>query len=175
MKRKADTTLKDLLIIKLRALYDIETQLVKALPKMAKKATEEELVVAFEDHLRETQVHVERLEHCSENLDIKPAKIKVEGIRGIIADAEWVMKNVSGPMALDANLIAAAQYIEHYEMAGYASAAEWAKTIGALDVADLLITTLEEEKAASQKLERLATSGINDRVVDLQKEDNEDA
>jgi len=165
MKKKTEMSLQDLLLLKLKALYDIETQIVKALPKMIKKTDDEDLRTAFEEHLQETEVHVARLEEAFALMDIKPAKTKVEAIRGLVNDVEWVMKNVSGPEALDAHIIAAAQYIEHYEIAGYATASEWANLLGMEEISNLLISTLEEERAASQKLSELATSKINELAI----------
>ena len=156
-------TLRDLLVQKVQALYDIETQIIKALPKMAKKAKNSELKSAFEEHLAETEEQASRLEQVFEILGEKPKKLKCEGIRGIIEDGAWVMQNVTGA-ALDANLIAAAQYVEHYETAGYGSAATWAELLGEDEIKDLLGQTLEEEKAADEKLTSIGESGVNEAV-----------
>ncbi len=157
--------LQDLLLMKLQALYDIESQLISALPKMAKKSMDADLADAFTEHLEETKRHASRLEQAFDILDKKPTKLKCEGIRGIIDDAEWVLKNVDDPAARDANAIAAAQYAEHYEMAGYMSAVEWARLLGFNDIAELLQQNLDEEKAASEKLSSLAAGGINEAAV----------
>ena len=158
-------TLQDLLITKLQVLYDVENQLVKALPKMAKNASDSDLSASFEEHLKQTKGHVERLEKAFKLLDIKPKKMKSEAIRGLVEDAEWVIENVQGDEALDANLIAAAQYVEHYEIAGYGSAQSWASEMGHAEVSDLLQETLDEEKAADKKLNDLATSKINEKAL----------
>jgi ferritin-like metal-binding protein YciE len=159
--QKKEDTLHDLLIMKLQALYDVETELLKALPKMAKHATRPELRQGFEEHARQTKGHVGRLEKAFKLLDEKPRKLRSEAIRGIIADAEWLMKNVNGKESLDAGLIAAAQYAEHYEMAGYGSAQEWAELMKHDDVERLLAETLEEEKQTNIKLNELAMTGVN--------------
>jgi ferritin-like metal-binding protein YciE len=161
---KADN-LKDLLVLKLKALYDVENQIIKALPKMAKKATNKSLKAGFEKHLKETKGQVNRLEKVFKLLGEKPRKTKVEAIRGLVKDGEWVMKNVKPAEALDANLVAAAQYVEHYEMAGYGTASEWASQLGEAEVVNLLEETLEEEKKTDQTLSTLAMSEINQAIA----------
>lgn len=147
-------------------LYDVETQLVKALPKMAKKAKNPDLIAGFEAHLQETEGQVIRLEKCFKLLEMKPKKLKSEAIRGLVDDAKWVMKNVAAGPALDANLIAAAQYVEHYEIAGYGTAIEWAKLMQHTEVEQLLVQTLKEEEATDKKLSTLAAKRVN-RSVEL--------
>jgi ferritin-like metal-binding protein YciE len=162
-KKKTDTiSLHDLFLMKIQALYDIENELIKALPKLAKNSFDEDLASAFTEHLEETRLHAERLEDIFEKLDRTPKKLKAEGIRGIIADGEWVAKNIGDFKARDAALIGAAQYAEHYEMAGYQSAVDWAALLGFTDIADILGETLEEEQAASDKLSGLAAGGIDE-------------
>jgi ferritin-like metal-binding protein YciE len=161
---KKAKTLHELLLNKLMALHDIELQIVKALPKMAKKAKNPELVKGFEDHLKETQGQVKRLEQAFKVLGVKPKKLKVEAIRGLIDDGAWVMKNVEAGPALDANLIAAAQYVEHYEMAGYGTAITWAKLMQHSKVEELLSQTLAEEKKTDEKLTMVAESKVNREV-----------
>ncbi len=171
--RKATTqygNLHELLILKLQSLYDIEQELIKALPKMANNAHNEQLREAFESHLEETRIHSDRLEQAMEYLEVEPKKEKVAGIRGIAEDGSWVIKNVKDERARDAALIAAAQYAEHYEIAGYGSAAEWARLMGHTEVADLLETTLAEEEAANNKLTSLAEGGINEEANDMEEE-----
>lgn len=158
-------SLQDLLLLKLRALYDVENTLVKALPKMAEHATDPELKAGFEQHLRETEQHVRRLEHAFEAMGYKPEKIKVEAIRGLITDAEWIMKQVPKGQTLDPMLIAAAQYVEHYEIAGYGTAREWADLLGHTDVEEILRQTLDEEKHADEILNVLATDRINQTAM----------
>ena len=145
-------TLLDLFTLKVMTLYDIETQLVKALPKMAKAASDEELSASFSDHLEETKGQVGRLEEIFEMLDMKPKKSKVEAIAGLIEDAKWCIDQDPSPELLDALLVASARYVEHYEMAGYLSAIAWAESLGLDDAVALLNETLEEERAADEKL-----------------------
>ncbi len=145
-------TLADLFIIKLKALYDIEQELVKAMPKMIKKVTDGELAEGLSLHLDETKQHVQRLEDIFEILDVKPAKLKSEAMRGLISDAQWTMENIEDPMLLDISICAAASYVEHYEIAGYTTAYEWASNLDEEEIADILGETLAEEKSANESL-----------------------
>jgi ferritin-like metal-binding protein YciE len=164
MKKDNDTILlRDLLVMKLQALYDTEQELVKTLPKLAKAASDEELKDAFMEHLTQTEGHVTRLERIFERMGEKAKKLKSEAIRGIAEDGAWVIKNVKGG-ASNAALIAAAQYAEHYEIAGYGSAKNWADALGEEEVSSMLEETLEEEKAADEKLSDLALSRINEEA-----------
>ncbi len=162
--REKFATLHDLLILKLQSLYDIENELVKALPKMIKHATDGQLREAFETHWGETENHVTRLEKALADIEAPLKKSKVEAIRGLTKDAAWVMKNVKKEETRDTLMIAAAQYVEHYEMAGYGTASEWARIMGHDTVQNLLEETLAEEKAADEKLNELARGGINERA-----------
>jgi ferritin-like metal-binding protein YciE len=165
-KTSKEKSLYDLLLVKMSALYDIEKQLVKALPKLAKAASDEELSKGFQDHLMETENHVRRLEDAFNDLGEKPdKKMKSAGIKGIIEDGGWVIKNIKPETSLDANLIAAASYAEHYEMAGYKAAITWAERLGLEKVFELLQATLQEEIAADEKLAGLAASKIDDRAI----------
>lgn len=166
--KQAFGNLHELFILKLQSLYDIEQELVKTLPKLAKNASSDELRDAFETHLEETKMQVDRLEQAFELLDMEPKKEKVEGIRGIAEDGGWIIKNVRDDAARDAALIGAAQYAEHYEIAGYGTALEWAKLMGHDEVADLLQQTLDEEETANKKLTALAEGGINERANDME-------
>lgn len=147
-------TLVDLLTQKIAALYDIEQVLVRALPKMAKVATDIDVKNGFTNHLEETKEHVKRLEKIFKLLDAKPKKLKCEGIRGIVLDGEWSIEHLEKGTVLDVALIRAAEYAEHYEMAGYIAAIDWAKTLGLTEVVDLLKQTLEEEKTADDTLRK---------------------
>ncbi len=158
-------TLRDLLITKLQALYDIESQIVLALPHMIDTAHHQDLKKAFRDHLAETRNHVCRIEDAFKLLREKPGKLEVKAIRALTEDATWVMDHIKGEHALDAALIASAQYIEHYEMAGYCVAAEWADTLGEREVAQLLESTLAEEEAADDILNEIS-KGISEKAAD---------
>ncbi len=150
-------TLDDVFMLKLKSLYDIEAEILKALPKMAKKASNKELKNVFQDHLKETKNQKQRLEKVFKILKKKPQKTKVEGIRGLINDASWLMKENMGPGVKDASLISAAQYIEHYERAGYGSARSWAEELGYAEIAELLNETKIEEENADTLLNSIGT------------------
>ncbi len=167
---KSKVTLQDLFVMKIQALYDIEQEIIKALPKMAQKATNSELKKGLEEHLEETKEQAERLGQIFGILGERPKKLKVEAIRGMAEDAKWVMSNVKEPKALDASLIASAQYVEHYEMAGYGTAKEWADMLGLDEARDLLEDTLEEEKSADEKLNDVAVSEVNAAVETREEE-----
>jgi ferritin-like metal-binding protein YciE len=153
--------LHDLLVDELKDLYHAEKQLTKALPKMAKAATHDGLREAFESHLEETQEHVTRLEEVFGALDMAPKAKPCAGMAGIIEEGSDLMKEDAEPAAMDAALIAAAQRAEHYEIGAYGTCAEWARLLGHEEVVSLLEQTLEEEKAADQKLTALAEGEIN--------------
>src|SRR5262249_52536334 len=145
-------SLQDLLMNELRDLYHAENQILKALPKMAKAASSEELRHAFEEHLEQTQGHVDRLEQVFDRLGTKAKGKKCEAVQGIIEEGKELMgEDVEEPV-LDAGLICAAQKVEHYEMAGYGCARTWAQQLGHNDIADLLQKTLDEEGQADHKL-----------------------
>jgi ferritin-like metal-binding protein YciE len=173
-KKKTEIlTLRDLLILKLNSLLEIENTLTKALPKMADASTDEELDQAFRNHLAETEDQAKRLEEALTILEEKPKKIGVEAIAGLVDDAQWIIDNVDGPEAKDAGLIAAARYVEHYEMAGYAAAAEWATTLRLDEIEDLLKETMAEEDNANTLLGNLAVSKINDMANDMDEDMND--
>ena len=167
-------TLHDAFIDELRDAYDAEKQLTKALPKMAKAAASPQLRAAFEAHLKETQGHVTRLEKVFSTLDEKVRGKHCEGIAGIIEEGKSVMEEDFDDTTMDACLIAGGQRAEHYEMAAYGTLAAWARAMGHQDAADLLEQTLEEEKAADQKLTSLAEGGINQEAADAAHPDEEE-
>jgi ferritin-like metal-binding protein YciE len=167
-------TLHDAFLDELRDTYDAEKQLVKALPKMAKAASSPELRSAFESHLEETRGHVERLEQVFETLD-EPAKGKhCDGIAGIIEEGKSIMEEDFDEATMDACLIAGGQRAEHYEMAAYGTLVAWAQAMGHNEAAMLLQETLDEEKAADEKLTSLAEDGINQEAADLAHPADED-
>jgi ferritin-like metal-binding protein YciE len=156
-----ESGLKKILIDELRDIYHAEKQLVKALPKMAKAATSPDLRAAIESHLEETEEHVNRLEQAFDLLE-QPVKAKpCAGMAGIIEEGSDVIREEDKGPVLDAAIVAGAQRAEHYEMAAYGSVIAWAKALGHDDVATLLEETLDEEKAADEKLTELAEGGIN--------------
>jgi ferritin-like metal-binding protein YciE len=174
------TTLHDAFIDELRDAYDAEKQLTKALPKLAKAATSAELRTAFQDHLKETEGHVERLEQVFEVLD-EPARGKhCDGIAGIIEEGKSVMDEDFDETTMDACLIAAGQRAEHYEIAAYGTLIAWARAMGHDQAVGLLQETLDEEKAADKKLTSLGEGGINQQAADAahpdgEKEDDEES
>jgi ferritin-like metal-binding protein YciE len=171
----AEDTLHDAFLDELRDTYDAEKQLTKALPKLAKTATSAELRDAFESHLEETRGHVDRLDQVFQSLGEKPRGKHCEGIAGIIEEGKSIMEGDFDEVTMDACLIAAAQRAEHYEMAAYGTLVAWARSMGHDQAADLLEETLEEEKAADQKLSSIAEGGINQEAGEAaHSEDSED-
>ena len=158
-------TLHEAFVDELRDTYDAEKQLTKALPKMAKAANSPELREAIESHLEETRQQVTRLEQVFESLDEKAKGKHCDGIAGIIQEAQAIMQEDFDESTADACLIAAAQRAEHYEMAAYGTLVAWARAMGHDDAADLLQETLDEEKAADEKLNSLAEGGINEEAA----------
>ncbi len=159
-------TLHDAFIDELRDAYDAEKQLLRALPKMAKKATSEDLTAAFKAHLEETRGHVEKLEQVFGTLEEKVRGKHCDGIAGIIEEGKSVMEEDFDAETMDACLIAGGQRAEHYEMAAYGTLVAWARVMGHTEAADLLEEILEEEKAADEKLTALAEGGINQAAAD---------
>jgi len=153
-------TLADLLHHELKDLYSAETQLVKALPKMAKAASNEELKAGFEEHLEQTKGHVRRLEESAGILGVKLGGHKCKAMEGLIEEGSELISEEAEPSVRDAGLIGAAQRVEHYEMAGYGTARALALTLGHEDVAELLGETLEEEKETDAKLTDLAETVV---------------
>jgi len=159
-------TLHDAFIDELRDTYDAERQLTKALPKLAKAASNPKLRQAFERHLEETEGQIERLEQVFENLGEKVRGKHCDGIAGIIDEGKSIMEEDFDEATMDACLIAAGQRAEHYEMAAYGTLVAWAQAMGHAAAARLLQQTLDEEKAADKKLSGLAEAGINQSAAD---------
>lgn len=157
-------TLEDLYIEELKDLYSAETQILKALPKMAQAAESKELKSAFQEHEHQTREQVRRLEQIFDNLDTD-AKGKVcKGMQGLLAEGDEFISEKPGPDIIDAGLISVAQRVEHYEMAGYGSVRTYARQLGLEEQADLLQQTLDEEAQTDEKLTKLAEQGgINAR------------
>lgn len=158
-------TLRDALIDEIKDLYNAERQLTKALPKMARNATSDELRAAIESHLEETEGHVERLEQVFALLDEKVRGKHCAGMAGIIEEGNEMLEEDLAGAVLDACIIAAGQRAEHYEMAAYGTSIAWAEALGLADVAELLQATLDEEKAADEKLSTLAEADINSNAA----------
>jgi ferritin-like metal-binding protein YciE len=166
-------TLHEMMVDEIRDLYHAEKQLTKALPKMAKAATNEDLRAAFEMHLEETQEQITRLEDVFEALGEKVKAKPCAGMAGIIEEGNDTMKEDADGAVMDAALIAAAQRAEHYEIGAYGTCIEWARLMGHSEVVALLEQTLAEEKATDKKLTMLAESEINSAAV-AEGEEQED-
>lgn len=167
-------TLHDAFIDELRDTYDAEKQLTKALPKLAKAASDPTLRQAFESHLEETRRQIARLEQVFESLDEKVRGKHCDGIAGIIEEGKAVMEEDFDETTMDACLIASGQRAEHYEMAAYGTLVAWATAMGHTDAARLLQETLDEEKAADEKLSSLAEGGINQAAAGAGQPDEEE-
>jgi ferritin-like metal-binding protein YciE len=167
-------TLHDAFIDELRDVYNAEQQITKALPKMIKAANARELKQAFNDHLEETRHQIERLEQVFESLEEKARGKKCDGMAGIIEEGKTAMGEDFDEPTMDATLVAAAQRVEHYEMAAYGTLIAWAEAMGHGDAVSLLQENLEEEKAADQKLTKLAESGINEQAAELAHPEGEE-
>jgi ferritin-like metal-binding protein YciE len=174
------TTLQELFVEELRDAYDAEKRLTKALPRMAKAAEAEELKAAFTNHLRETERQIQRLEQVFRTIGEPVRAKKCDGVIGIIEESKTAMEELEGPV-LDAALIAGAQRVEHYEIAAYGTLAYFAELLGNDKAKDLLGQTLDEEKAADEKLSMIAKSKVNREALmgsgmdeEEQDEDEED-
>jgi ferritin-like metal-binding protein YciE len=154
-------SLRELYVDELKDLYSAEKQILQALPRMVKKATNEKLKKAFQDHLDVTQMQLERLDKIFEEIGKSPRGKKCKAMEGLVEEGKEVMQEDMAPEVMDAALIAAAQRIEHYEMAGYGTCRTWAQTLGEKNQQKLLQQTLDEEGDADKKLTALAESTIN--------------
>ncbi|WMJ75024.1 ferritin-like domain-containing protein [Cytophagaceae bacterium ABcell3] len=153
--------LNDLLVDFVKDLYSAETQLEKALPKMANKVNNEELKKSFKHHLDQTKQQKERLETIAKKMGISPKGKSCAAMEGLVHEAEEMFEEIKDPDTLDAGLIGAAQKVEHYEIASYGTAKTFAKILGENEVANLLNETLEEEKETDMKLTQIAEKVVN--------------
>lgn len=160
-----EKTMDDLFLDTLKDIYYAERQILKALPKMARAAQVAELRAGFEQHHTETETHVERLEQIFELLGKAPRGKTCDAILGIIEEGKSVMEDFKGTPALDAGLIAAAQAVEHYEIARYGTLRSWARQLGMSEAVKLLEQTLKEEAATDEKLTALAEAGVNRKAA----------
>lgn len=161
-QKENNSMLRELFVEELRDIYWAEKHLIKALPKMQKGSSSEDLATAFAEHLEVTQEHVSRLEQVFEMLGEKPRGKKCEAMEGLVKEAESVMEDTGeGTSTRDAALIIAAQKVEHYEIAAYGGLATLAKTMGKTEIKDLLGQTLDEEKETDELLTQLAENNIN--------------
>jgi ferritin-like metal-binding protein YciE len=166
-------TLHDAFVDELRDTYDAERQLTKALAKLAKAATAPALQEAFQSHLEETEAQIQRLEQVFATLEEKVRGKHCDGIAGIIEEGKSIMQEDFDDATMDACLIASGQRAEHYEMAAYGTLVAWARALGHDEAAELLEETLDEEKAADEKLSALAESGINQSAADASQPEDE--
>jgi ferritin-like metal-binding protein YciE len=166
--------LNKLYVDELKDLFSAENQLVKALPKMAKAASSDELRTGFEKHLEQTKGHVQRLEEIFESLDTSPKGKKCVGMEGLVKEGSEVIEEGFENAVLDAGLIGAARRVEHYEMAAYGAACEIAKALGQIKHASLLEKTLSEEKQTDEKLAQL-TKEINFQANEEGSEEQQDS
>ena len=166
----AKKTLNDLLVEELREIMDAEKQGVRAYPQLIKAASSQSLKDALARHLEQTKEQVERLNRIFEELDVRMRGKACETVRGLVEDARDMMEKDLSPQLIDVALIAAAQKIEHFEIAAYGSARAHAEALGLDSVAEQLETTLEEEKATDDKLNDLALNDINPKAVEMEDE-----
>jgi len=160
-------TLNELLEDELKDIYNAENQLLKALPKMAKKATSETLQVAFTKHLKETEGHVSRLETIGKELGITLTGKKCHAMQGLVEEGKEVLDEEGKSAVIDAALIGAARRVEHHEMAAYCAAGGMAKALGHTKVANLLQQTLNEEDAADKKLHGIADNEVLTAALEM--------
>jgi ferritin-like metal-binding protein YciE len=167
-------SLRRLYVEELRDLYNAETQMVKALPKMAKASSSTELRQAFEEHLRQTAEQVSRLEQIFELLEEKPSGKKCLGMDGLVKEGAQTMKEDYDGAVMDAAIIGAAQRVEHYEIAGYGTVREFARLLGENEHVSLIEQTLEEEKQTDEKLTQLAEQINREAEEEVDQEQAED-
>lgn len=167
------TSLKDLLIDELKDLYSAETQLIKALPKMAEAASNEELKTGFTEHLEQTREHVTRLEEALKLLGDTPKGKTCKAMEGLVKEGDEAIETEAPDAIRDANLIGAAQRVEHYEIAAYGTAHAFADKLGLEDVAELLRTTLDEESETNTKLTELSDT-VNDEAIAASDDDEDE-
>jgi ferritin-like metal-binding protein YciE len=158
-------SLKDLLVEQLQDLYDAEYQLTAALPKMAEAATNTQLHSAFTSHLTQTEGHIRRLEQVFQSMGERPTRKPCKAMKGLVEEGDEVMKEDANPDVRDAALIAAAQRVEHYEIAAYGTVRTFAQELGLDSVADLLQQTLDEEGDADRKLTQIAQRRVNEKAT----------
>ena len=166
-------SMQDLFVDELRDLYHAENQLIKALPKMAKAASAPELKTAFEEHLEVTKVQVVRLEEIFKDLEMSPKGKVCKAMQGLIEEGKEIIEEDGDPAVKDAALIASAQRVEHYEIAGYGCARTFARVLGMPKAEKLLQTTLDEEGEADHALTDLAESVINEKAEDADDDADE--
>jgi len=159
-------TLQDLFVDELKDVYNAEKQILQALPKMAKTAGSPDLRRAFENHLKQTEGQVARLDRIFEQLGVSSGRKKCKGMEGVLAEGAEIMEEEGEPTVIDAGLISAAQLVEHYEIAAYGCLQTYATLLGQSKAATLLEETLREEEAADRLLSELAEGGLNQAALE---------
>jgi len=157
--------LEELFKHQLKDLYSAESQLVEALPKMVENASDEKLKEAFKNHLSETKEQKSRIEEICQTLNITPGGEKCKAMEGLIKETEGFIYEADNEDVMNAGLIAEAQRVEHYEIAGYGTAVRYAKQLGHKDIAEKLQKTLNEEYSADEKLDKLAEGRLNEEAM----------
>lgn len=158
-------SLKDLYVEQLKDLYSAETQIVEALPKLAERASSSDLKNAFQEHLRQTQEQVRRLEQIFQDIGESPKGHTCEGMKGLLKEGEEMIKMQGDAKVIDAGLIAASQRVEHYEIAGYGTVRTYAELLGKDQHVSLLERTLQEEEMTDERLTELAESYVNEEAM----------
>jgi ferritin-like metal-binding protein YciE len=158
-------SLKDLYVEQLKDLYSAETQIIEALPKLAERASSPDLKTAFQEHLRQTQEQVRRLEQIFQDIGESPKGHTCEGMKGLLKEGEEMIKMQGDAKVIDAGLIAASQRVEHYEIAGYGTVRTYAELLGKDMHVSLLERTLQEEEMTDERLTELAESHVNEEAM----------
>jgi ferritin-like metal-binding protein YciE len=158
-------SLKDLYVEQLKDLYSAETQIIEALPKLAERASAPDLKTAFQEHLRQTQEQVRRLEQIFQDIGESPKGHTCQGMKGLLREGEEMIKMQGDPKVIDAGLIAASQRVEHYEIAGYGTVRTYAELLGKDMHVSLLERTLQEEEMTDERLTELAESHVNEEAM----------
>jgi len=166
-------SLEELFVDKLKDVYDAEKRITKALPKMVKNASSEELSAAFQEHLEQTEGHIERLDRIFENLGVTPGRKVCHGMMGLLEEGKELMEQDGAAPVMDAAMIGAAQSVEHYEIASYGCLKTWAEMLDKTEEAGLLKETLAEEEETDRKLTEIA-KGINDLAQQTEGEDEDE-
>lgn len=161
-----DKNFHQLFILQLKDIYSAEEQLLKALPKMAEKAQTDSLRQALEDHHKQTEEHVKRLEEIAETMDFWPGGHHCLGMKGLIEEGNELLKLELEPHTFDAGIVSSSQEIEHYEMSGYLTAVGMARQMGHDNAAELLSKTLEEEMDTDEKLRNMAENEIGPKAIE---------
>lgn len=162
-------TLEEAFIHGLSDIYSGEKQLIKALPKLAKAASNEELSEGLRNHLRETEGQVDRIEQIVDQLNLKLPRVKCKAMEGLIEEGQEVIEEIEEGPIRDVMLIVGGQKVEHYEIATYGCLVEMAKKLGFDEAAELLKKTLEEEKATDEKLNKIAINSVNDEALEMEE------